>query len=456
MDNPSLYERFEFRTIRSEEAPEAAEIEQICFPPNEACSREMMLRRAALASDLFLVAVDRESGRLAGFLNGLATREATFRDEFFTDAGLHDPEGDTVMLCGLDVLPEYRGQGLARELVSVYRCRERERGRKRLVLTCHDSKLDMYRKMGFLDLGISASVWGGETWHDMECSLLSEAPDLPGDRDGVGSSEDAATHADAGTSRPGNRAASPQRVIVDHGIHLNAKLDMPAAAKARCPLVIILHGFTGHMEERHITAISEMLNGIGCATLRVDMYGHGQSEGSFRSHTLQKWLSNAAAVIEYARSLDFVSDLYLCGHSQGGLTVMLAAAQEPEVIKGIIPMSPAVMIPEGARRGLLLGTAFDPERIPEEIRSEAGWVLNGDYIRAAQTIRTEEAIQQYTGPVLLVHGAEDETVPAECSIAAQKAYADAELVIIPGDTHCYDRHLDTAVDAVRQWMTRRI
>ena len=170
MDKP-LHEKFEFRDIRPEEAEQAAEIERICFPPNEACSREMMLQRAALAPELFLTAVDRESGRLAGFLNGLATGETAFRDEFFTDAGLHDPEGDTVMLCGLDVLPEYRGQGLARELVAVYCRRERERGRKRLLLTCHDGKVDMYRRMGFRDLGASASVWGGETWHDMELDL---------------------------------------------------------------------------------------------------------------------------------------------------------------------------------------------------------------------------------------------------------------------------------------------
>ena len=166
-----LYRQFEFRAIRSEEAEQAAAIEQICFPPNEACSRDMMVQRVVIAPELFLVAVDRASGRVAGFLNGLATKETVFRDEFFTDASLHDPEGHTVMLCGLDVLPEYRGRGLARELVSEYCRRERERGRKRLVLTCHDSKVDMYRKMGFRDLGESASAWGGEKWHDMECIL---------------------------------------------------------------------------------------------------------------------------------------------------------------------------------------------------------------------------------------------------------------------------------------------
>lgn len=58
-----LLEQFDFRTIKQEEA------------------------------DLFLVAIDRESGKMAGFVNGIATDETKLRDEFFVDAGLHDPNG---------------------------------------------------------------------------------------------------------------------------------------------------------------------------------------------------------------------------------------------------------------------------------------------------------------------------------------------------------------------------
>lgn len=71
------------------------------------------------------------------------------------------------MLTGLAVLPDYRGQGLARELVERYAQRERQKGRKRLILTCLEEKVEMYRKFGFQDLGLSGSVWGGEEWHEM-------------------------------------------------------------------------------------------------------------------------------------------------------------------------------------------------------------------------------------------------------------------------------------------------
>lgn len=163
--------RFEFREIRQDEAEYAAQIEKICFPPGEACSREMMLERARVAPELFLVAVEKRTGEIAGFLNGLSTNEEKFRDEFFTDAGLYDPEGKNVMLLGLAVLPGYRRQGLAREIVSRYICREKSRGREKLLLTCLESKVEMYEKFGFHDEGISDSSWGGEQWHEMTCSL---------------------------------------------------------------------------------------------------------------------------------------------------------------------------------------------------------------------------------------------------------------------------------------------
>lgn len=158
-----------FRNIRPEETEQAIEIEQICFPPNEACSPKSMRERVLAAPELFLVAVDEQTGRIAGFLNGLGTDEDTFRDEFFTDISLHKPDGRNIMLLGLDVLPEYRRKGLATEIV--HRYAEQQSGRDRLILTCLEDKVKMYEHMGFSDNGIANSSWGGEEWHEMEMRL---------------------------------------------------------------------------------------------------------------------------------------------------------------------------------------------------------------------------------------------------------------------------------------------
>ena len=170
-DTSMLTEKYIFRNIRQEEIAQTSEIEKICFPPNEACSYEHMEERVKKAPELFLVAEDRATGKIAGFLNGLATDREHLTDDFFTDADQHDPDGTNIMLLGLDVLPEHQHQGLARELMEQYKEREQVKGRKKLILTCLPDKVEMYKKFGFKDHGIGDSVWGGEAWHEMDIVL---------------------------------------------------------------------------------------------------------------------------------------------------------------------------------------------------------------------------------------------------------------------------------------------
>ncbi len=224
------------------------------------------------------------------------------------------------------------------------------------------------------------------------------------------------------------------------GIRLHAKLDMPEG-RERCPLCILIPGFTGHMEEAHITAAQAAINEAGVAVLRVEMYGHGGSDGKFEDHTLYKWVTNGLAVIKYARSLDFVTELYLSGHSQGGLLTMLLGGMCADDLKAILPLSPAWMIPDYAREGILFGMEIDSKHIPERVLSEE-WELSGDYIRVAQTIHVEDEIARYEGPVFIVHGEEDEAVPFSYAEKALKLYKNARLIPVKGANHCFDDHLD--------------
>lgn len=235
--------------------------------------------------------------------------------------------------------------------------------------------------------------------------------------------------------------------IDSDGIRLHAKLDMPEGME-KGPLCILIHGFTGHMEEDHIIGAQKAMTEAGVAVLRAEMYGHGKSDGEFKDHTLYKWVTNALSVVNYAKTLDFVTDLYLCGHSQGGLLTMLIGGMCPDTFKAIVPLSPAWMIPDGAREGNLLGMNFDPKHIPAQLEN---WnvVLSGDYVRVAQTIHVEDEIERYEGPVFIIHGDADETVPFEYAEKALKLYKNAKLVPIHGDDHCFTKHLDEMKDALR-------
>lgn len=247
--------------------------------------------------------------------------------------------------------------------------------------------------------------------------------------------------------------------IDDNGIALHAKLDFPAGTDperpAPGPLCVIVPGLTGHMEEEHIVAVAAAMNAVGVATLRVELYGHGKSGGTFRAHDLDKWLHNLDAVLDYAKSLDFVTKLYLCGHSQGGLAVILEAGRRPDDIDALLPLAPALNIPDGAKRGepgALIPEPFDPERPPEVIYFH-DLPIDGHYITVAAHLDPDAAIDAYKGPVLLVHGTADKTVLPQYSRDAAARYANATLVTTRFDTHCFEFRLKDMTTAVQEFLT---
>ena len=166
-----LEKRFGLRGVTDEDAEAVIEIEQICFPPHEACTPKSMKERVENAPECFQVLVDVKEKRVVGFINGVATDEEKFQDKFFTDISEHNPEGKYVMICGVDVLPEYEGRGLAGLMMNGYKESMKRLGKQKLILTNLQRLTHFYEKMGFVDLGIADSSWGGEEWHEMEYEI---------------------------------------------------------------------------------------------------------------------------------------------------------------------------------------------------------------------------------------------------------------------------------------------
>lgn len=162
---------FIFRNIDSQESEQLITLERTCFPPEQAIPEKSLRDLTRAAADLSLVAIDPETGKIAGALFGLATNEDKFMDDFFMKPEMHDNNGKNIMLLGLEVFPKYRGQGLARSLMEQYLQIERDRKRHEVFLTCVAGKIGMYERMGFVSHGQSASVLGGEIWYDMSIVL---------------------------------------------------------------------------------------------------------------------------------------------------------------------------------------------------------------------------------------------------------------------------------------------
>ena len=64
----------------------------------------------------------------------------------------------------------------------------------------------------------------------------------------------------------------------------------------------------------------------------------------------------------------------------------------------------------------------------------------------------EDEIDRFHGPVLIVQGEKDEAVPLAYAKKAQEKYENAKLVLIEGDSHCFDHHLDLMLGAVKDFL----
>lgn len=68
------------------------------------------------------------------------------------------------------------------------------------------------------------------------------------------------------------------------------------------------------------------------------------------------------------RTLDYVGEVALLGHSQGGVVAgMLAGELGAERISCLVLMSPAAVLRDNALDGIMFGVRFDPNNIPEYI-----------------------------------------------------------------------------------------
>lgn len=153
------------RKVSLEDLDNVAEVEARCFPEAEAATKVSLEQRIKTFPESFFAAeID---GKIIGFINGCIINETAIYDELFNDAALHVPNGDYQTIFGLDVISEYRNQGIAGKLINHLIEVSRLAGRKGVILTCKEKLIHYYSKFGFENKGVSKSKHGGSEWYDM-------------------------------------------------------------------------------------------------------------------------------------------------------------------------------------------------------------------------------------------------------------------------------------------------
>lgn len=157
------------RTAKMSDLPEITALEEICFPPEQACTEKKFRDRLRYYPNHFLLLFD--EGRLVSMINGPVSDQRDLTDDLFDNASAHKTNGRWQMILGVDTLPACRRKGYAGILIRAMIRDARAQGREGLVLTCLQDKIHFYEKFGFVCEGISQSVHGGAVWHQMRLTF---------------------------------------------------------------------------------------------------------------------------------------------------------------------------------------------------------------------------------------------------------------------------------------------
>lgn len=207
----------------------------------------------------------------------------------------------------------------------------------------------------------------------------------------------------------------------------------------KCPMVILMHGIFSSGNIVPMPALARELAKAGIASIRFDFGGHWRSEGEMQHMTIGNEIADALAMWEYAKSLPYVSEIGLLGHSQGGVVASMTAgilAERGEESAGLVLIAPGSVIQDACRNGRFFGAEFDPADPPEYVKCFGIMKLGREYILTTQELDIYGTAKAYTGPVRLIHGSKDTIVPMSCSERFVETYGErSELIVVEGENH---------------------
>lgn len=226
----------------------------------------------------------------------------------------------------------------------------------------------------------------------------------------------------------------------------------------KVPLVIFSHelGNDHTSGERYAERLAE----AGYAAYIFDFcggtVGGNKSSGSNSDMSIQTEAADLEAVLASAKTWDFADPdrIVLMGGSMGGLVTTVVGSGHQDEIAGIILMYPALSAKEDS------GMEKYPtkEDVPDDVSLFGGWIHVGkNYITDLWDVDFNQLLSSYQGPLLLLHGDRDSTVPLSWSEEALKIIPDCEFHVIKDGGHeFFGQPFEDAMSFILPYLNRQV
>lgn len=235
------------------------------------------------------------------------------------------------------------------------------------------------------------------------------------------------------------------------GLSMGLDLYRPEAAGDPLPVTVVCHGFKGFKDWGMFPPLAERLAAGGRAIAVFD-YSHngiGDEPGEitrldlFGQQTMTRHVADLGTIMDFLDQGEFAESCGLqcnrhfnvVGHSMGGAVAVLRASEDGRVVQVTTLNAVAELQrtgPEGMaeleRNGRVL---IKNTRTGQELSLEQSWFDD------VADLDLEESATQVFVPALIIHAADDESVPAPEGEEINGWIAGSRLVKIPDTGHTF-------------------
>ena len=275
--------------------------------------------------------------------------------------------------------------------------------------------------------------------------------------------------------------------FVSNGLELAGVLQLPDGLKKgeRRAAFLVLHGFGSNKDGGNVVTVSNLLTGLGYATLRFDMRGCGDSQGARGRTICLEQVEDTRAALDYLSRNENVDArrIGVIGHSFGAAVAVYAAGVDSRIAACVSAggwgdgvkkfrkqhESPEAwakfqgMLEEGRRRKArgetMMVPRYDIVPIRPELRHNLapGSILEFpfDVVESMYAFRANDVVGKIAPrPLLLLHPANDTVTPTEQSVDLfALAGQPTDLHLVAGVDHFMFSEGNTLViNLLRDWL----
>ncbi len=229
------------------------------------------------------------------------------------------------------------------------------------------------------------------------------------------------------------------------------------------PGIVFLHGLNSDRGGTKAQALANHCRESGRLFVAFDMYGHGDSSGTFADGTISRWTEDALAVLDHMDPGRHI----LVGSSMGGWVMVRVALQRADKIGALIGIAAAPDFTEDLMWASLTEkerTALEKQGYLEQPSEydEEPYIISKKLIDDGRNCLVLRDTIEISHPACLIHSQKDEDVPWQTALRLSEALASeaVQVVLVKDGDHRLSRpedlkRLTQTVDHYAQMIAER-